>query len=281
MQPQIITLTTDFGSMDTYVAQMKGAIVGINPAARIIDVTHGIPPQDLFRGALALDEIVDCFPDGTVHVAVVDPGVGSQRRIIAVELGQQRFVLPDNGLIERVRQRLPIRQIVEVTEATFFRRSFVQSEASESEATPISNTFHGRDIMAPVAAHLSLGVEFEELGPTVREDSLCELAIPDPIVTDHSIIGHVVWTDSFGNLITNIDAGLIPSDQFSNLQISIGLTEIIGIRHTYSDVAAGQIMALINSSGRLEIAVNGGRACEFVGRDSNSADVRVTFSTIV
>lgn len=270
MQTPIITLTTDFGIVDSYVAQMKGIITGINREAKIIDVTHEIPPQDVFRGAMVLDEIVDCFPKGTIHVVVVDPGVGSQRRIIAAEFAGQKFVLPDNGLIERVRMRFSVEQLVEVTKTKFFL------PASRTNGSLVSNTFHGRDILAPVAANLSLGVNLGELGPRI-DGPLCDLPMSTPKVTERSIVGTIVWTDSYGNMITNIAGCLIPADQYSKLKISVGSTEIDGVSRYYSEVNHGQIHALINSSDYLEVAVNGGSAVDLLGVDPHAVEVCVAF----
>src|SRR5215213_2539522 len=151
-QGSIITLTTDFGEGSPYVAAMKGVILSLNPSARLVDITHTIPPQNIRRGAMVLDEVTPLFPAGTLHVAVVDPGVGTARAIVYAEVGDQRYIGPDNGLFSRLAERHAPTKIRAITEERWFRR-------------PVAPTFHGRDIMAPAAAHLSLGVDPDSLGP--------------------------------------------------------------------------------------------------------------------
>src|ERR1700685_2767838 len=202
--PPIITITTDFGLSDSYVAQMKGVILGISPQARLVDVTHQVPRQDCAAASAILADVVDAFPPGTIHLVVVDPGVGTKRRAVAVETIAEakpggeasgpRFVAPDNGVLTDVLQRHRIRRAVRLSETRFW-------------ATDVSNTFHGRDIFAPVAAHWSTGVDLAEFGPPLMLP-LIQLPVSRPTVHDGEIRGEIVRTDSFGNLITNIDSGV-------------------------------------------------------------------------
>ena len=198
----IITLTTDFGTTDSYVAQMKGVILGIAPDATLVDITHQVPPQDIVAGSAILADAVGAFPPDTIHLVVVDPGVGSERRPVAVETTSRgerlgpRFVAPDNGVLTGALQHFPLRRAVRLAERRFWR-------------TDVSHTFHGRDLFAPVAAHLSRGIELAEFGPPLDWE-LILLPVDRPVVEGDEIRGHIARTDSFGNLITNIDASLIP-----------------------------------------------------------------------
>ncbi len=244
----IITLTTDFGGSDSYVAQMKGVILTINPKAQIVDVTHSIPPQDVARAARVIESIIPAFPAGTIHVAVVDPGVGSSRRLLAAESAGQRFLAPDNGLLAPVFSSWPPGQIRELQNDRFWRK-------------PVSLTFHGRDILAPVAAHWSLDVDPTEFGPIVEPGSLVPLHVSRPHRAGGALIGRVEYADSFGNLITNIAASDLDE---GTAQISIAGRTIDGLCRCYSDQPVGALLALIGSSGRLEIAVNGGSAARLL-----------------
>ncbi|MEX2288451.1 MAG: SAM-dependent chlorinase/fluorinase [Planctomycetaceae bacterium] len=246
MPSPIITLTTDFGTTDSYVAQMKGTILTINPSATLVDITHAIPPQDVARAAMVLDEIVDAFPAGTIHLAVVDPGVGTSRAILAAELGSQRFVAPDNGLLTILVRRLPRGRTVRLTAERFWRR-------------PVSATFHGRDIMAPVAAHWSTGVDIAELGDAY-DGGLTEFSVDQPATSARVVIGKVAWIDSFGNLVTNIDASLLPMESRRETLVELGRHQIRGIDRCYADRPDGILIAIVGSSGRLEIAISGGSA---------------------
>lgn len=244
----IITLTTDFGLRDGYVAQMKGMLLGINPDVRIVDVTHEIPPQDVTRGAIVLEQIVDSFPSGTIHVAVVDPGVGSDRPLIAAEVNGQRFVVPDNGLLSRIVRRRRPDAVRRLTETRFW-----------NNRKEVSKTFHGRDILAPVAAWWSLGTPLTEFGP-VWEQPLVMLKICEPQPIEGGIQGQVEAIDSFGNLITNLPAGELPSGGIPQLIVETGDIRIQGISQCYADGYPGQILALVGSGGKLEVAVNEGNA---------------------
>ncbi len=245
--PPIITLTTDFGTIDSYVAQMKGVILAINPLAQIVDVTHHIPPQDVFRAASVVDEIAHVFPAGTIHVAVVDPGVGSSRAIVAAEAEEQRFIAPDNGLLGPVLARFPAKRVHRVSEESFWRR-------------PVSATFHGRDIFAPVAAHWSRGTNLSQFGPSVEVTSLVSLPRPELRQEGAVLVGRIEAIDTFGNLITNIDRSQLAGRDDSSLTISVAGQTISSVDRCYADRPSGVILALVGSSGRLEIAVSGGNA---------------------
>lgn len=244
----IITLTTDFGTSSHYVAAMKGVIYSINPAATVVDITHQIPPQNVRRGAAVLAEASRWFPPGTIHVAVVDPGVGTDRAIVYAELGQQHFVAPDNGLLSRVA-------------AAEEPGRLIRLERPEFWLADVSSTFHGRDIMAPVAARLSLGLDPARLGPPLER--LLLLPWPEPVCKGNCIEGQVVDVDSFGNLITNIQKhhleAIANPDQ---LTIHVGREQAAGIVAAYGVKAPGTLVALVGSSGCLELAEVGGSAAK-------------------
>ena len=209
----IITLTTDFGTDSPYVAQMKGVILTLNPQATLVDVTHAVPPQDVHAGSLVLEQMVAYFPAGTIHIAVVDPGVGTERSLVYARLGDQHFLAPDNGLLTRVIQRRPATRVIRLQEPQYWRAS-------------VSATFHGRDILASVAAHLSLGLEPNRLGPP--HVGLVALDLPQPRRAADSIEGRVIGIDSFGNLLTDIPAELLHDRERSACQVVCrerGITE--------------------------------------------------------
>lgn len=243
---RIITLTTDFGTRDPFVGIMKGVVAAIDPAARVIDLTHGVAPQDVTGGALALAAAVDFFPEGAVHVAVVDPGVGSARRPILIQTDRAWYVGPDNGLLSlaaRAERRVRM----------------VHLSNPEYHLQPTSRTFHGRDIFAPAAAHLSRGVAPEELGEAV--EGCVELRLPDPErQAGGRLAGQVIHIDGFGNLTTNIgreDLAPFPADGVS---VSVGGTVIRGLSDSYASAGPGNYLALVNSWERLEIARCNGSA---------------------
>ena len=247
----LITLTTDFGTGSPYVAAMKGVILSIDPAAAIVDLTHAIRPQAVRHGAIVLDDVAERFPPGTIHVAVVDPGVGTDRAIVYAQIAGQRYVAPDNGLLSRLARRTKPEKIVRLT-------------ASEYWLPEVSPTFHGRDIMAPVAARLGLGLDPDRLGP--RLEKLVELDWPEPQLTPGKITGEVLAVDSFGNLVTNIDAGMlrrVPTDR--PLRVAIDEHEVEGICSTYGEQPSGTLIALVGSTGRLELAVVNDNAAAMLG----------------
>jgi S-adenosylmethionine hydrolase len=243
-----IVLLTDFGTSDVYAGVMKGVILRINPAARIVDLTHGIPPQDVPAGALALLASVDYFPEGSIFVAVVDPGVGTGRRLLCARGGRHLFLAPDNGLLSLVRRREEFSRIVEVADRDWFLPA-------------VSDTFHGRDILAPVAARLSLGMSIDRLGPPVRSIRSAGIALPQ--LSRSELRGEVLHVDHFGNAVTNLDqatVGAFAGNDLMAARIVAGRRAVRGIRRTYGEVEAGEAVALFGSSGYLEIAVCRGNA---------------------
>lgn len=258
-----ITLLTDFSADGGYVAQMKGVILGIDPGAVIVDVTHTISPGDIRQGALALDQVMDAFPPETIHVAVVDPGVGGSRALVGVEAGGQRFLAPDNGLLSLVVERSLPTRVHRLSENRYWRN-------------PVSMTFHGRDILAPVAAHWSCGADLAEFGPPAVFANLVRLHVPAPRRDGRSWVGEVVTVDRFGNLITNLPISIIAEAPRHQTSVTIGsplqrgvavgahaIAGIVrGISRYYSEQPAGSLIALFGSSGKLEIAVSGGNAAE-------------------
>lgn len=249
--PPLITLTTDFGEGSPYVAAMKGVILSLNPDARIVDLTHAIPPQDIRRGAQVLAEVAPLFPAGTLHLAVVDPGVGSARAIVYVEFGDQRFIGPDNGLFSRLATAQTPSKIRAITDEQWFRH-------------PVSATFHGRDVMAPAAAHLTLGVDPDALGPPLAR--LTTLDWPGATKLANRIEGQVAAIDSFGNLVTSITrdqlAG-VPTDE--TVAVYCDEHETRGIFRTYSDQPATTLIALIGSNDCLELAIVDDSAAAMLG----------------
>jgi S-adenosylmethionine hydrolase len=236
----VITLLTDFGLSDSYVGVMKGVIATIAPHVSIIDLSHQIPPQDIATGRFQLMTAYPYFPSGTVHIAVVDPGVGSSRRAIAVQLESSFLVAPDNGLISGVLNQNSAIAAVELTNRDYWR-------------TPNpSSTFQGRDVFASVGAHLAIGVPLRELGNEIDPTSLQELPIPEVIQTDQGLEGSIQAIDHFGNLITNVSG-----DQIQNRSWSIKINDnIYPGKATYADANPGEILALVGSHGWIEIAAN-------------------------
>jgi S-adenosylmethionine hydrolase len=248
---RIITLTTDFGTSSPYVAAMKGVILSINPDATIVDITHSVGPQDVRQGALALFHYARWFPPDTIHVAVVDPGVGSARAIVYARIGEHHFVAPDNGLLSRLALATLPSTIITVTEPQYW-------------LTPLSSTFHGRDIMAPVAARLSLGLAPEQLGPSQPE--LIKLKWTEACVSETKIQGSVESIDSFGNLITNIAADALANvPRGEETAIVCDEHETRGIFQAYADQPPMTLIAVIGSSGRLELAIVGESAADMLG----------------
>ncbi len=241
---QIVTLLSDFGEQDVYVGVMKGAIALINPSLITMDLTHQIPPQNIAAGRFALMNAYAYFPPGTVHVAVVDPGVGSERRGVAVQFATGYVVAPDNGLLSGILSLSPAIAAVELTNSNYWRTS-----------NP-SSTFHGRDIFAPVGAHLASGVPLTALGDSIEPNSLVSLSIREYKLTDTGIVGSIQYVDYFGNLITNIPAALVEGKCWA---VELG-ERIISGGKTYSDRLPGEVVALVGSHGWVEVAVNGGSA---------------------
>ena len=249
----IITLTTDFGLGSPYVAAMKGVILSIHPAVRLVDLSHSIRPQDVRGAALLLADGTGWFPAGTIHLAVVDPGVGTERRIVYAQIGDQQYLCPDNGLLSRLTLKARPARIISL-------------ENGEHWLPRVSATFHGRDIMAPVAAQLSLGMEPNRLGPPLAE--LVPLDWPPPRIGPREIAGTVLWIDAFGNLISDITTGMLATigDQ-RQATIEVQGHAVLGIDRTYSDRAAGGLIALVGSGGYLEVSAVGASAAGKIGAE--------------
>jgi len=245
----IITLTTDFGLADGYVGTMKGIILGISPTATIVDISHEIAPQDVHEAAYTLYAAYSYFPQGSIHVVVVDPGVGSERRAIALRTPQATFVAPDNGVLSYVVAGERVEEIVHVTNPRY-------------HLPPVSRTFHGRDIFAPIAAHLARGIPLAELGEPLTE--IVAFPLPRPQVRpDGTIVGQVIHIDRFGNLITSImSKDLADHPLLREGIIGIKGQSIRGTANNYAEGAPGKLLALIGSSDHLEIAVSGGSASQ-------------------
>lgn len=244
----IITLTTDFGPTDGFVGTMHGVILGICPAARIVDLSHGIAPQGVQEAAFVLAAAVPFFPAGTIHVVVVDPGVGSERRAIAAQTDRAFYVAPDNGVLGEVLAQEEIVAAVHLNRPAFWLPA-------------VSRTFHGRDIFAPVAAHLACGVPLHELGEPI-DDLLRPLASSPEREADGTLVGHVRYIDHFGNLITDV----WDRDLASMLQVVVYYKgkRIAGLHQSYAAVPRGELVTVIGSSRRLEIAVREGSAARLL-----------------
>lgn len=241
---QVITLLSDFGVNDVYVGVVKGVITKINPALTLIDLTHQIPPQNVISAQFNLVNAYPYFPEGTVHLAVVDPGVGGARRSIAIELTDGILVGPDNGIFTNLMAQKQVVQAIELNNSSYWR------------VPQPSNTFHGRDIFAPVAAHLASGVPLATVGEIIDPTTLVQLSLPHCTPTPTGYLGNVQHIDRFGNVITNI-----PGDAVQNKSwlVMVGKRHIPGCR-TYAEVSAGNPLALVGSHGWVEIAINGGDA---------------------
>lgn len=240
----LLTLLSDFGWNDIYVSVMKGVIAQINPHLTIVDLTHEIAPQNITAAQFSLLSAYPYFPAGTVHVAVVDPGVGGARRSIAVELSNGFLVGPDNGLFTGLLAQNPVLQVVELNNPYYWR------------VVEPSHTFHGRDIFAPVAAHLASGVSILEVGDRLDVADLVQLPIPACTATPEGVVGSIQHIDRFGNVITNIPGEYVQDQVW---RVMVGKRSIPGCR-TYGDVSAGNPLALVGSHGWVEIAINGGNA---------------------
>jgi len=268
----VISLLTDFGTTDAYVGTMKAVILARAPAARLVDLCHEVPPQDVSRAAFLLYTAAPYFPPGTVHLAVVDPGVGTSRRPVALATERAFFVGPDNGLFTYATTRDPVIAVVELRRA-------------DHRLADVSYTFHGRDIFAPAAAHLAAGGRLSDLGPPLSD--LVRLP-PFPLeITGSTIRGEVLHTDRFGNAITSIGPLTWEGDTLilslylsaqvgrgaggkasplrltaTRVQVRVADQTLRGIHHTYAEAAPGMLLALVGSHGHLEIATNGGNAAQ-------------------
>ena len=243
----IITLTTDFGAADWFVGTMKGVILGLQPRAHLVDITHEIPAGDIRAGAFALAASYKFFPKRTVHVAVIDPGVGSERRAIVVQTANYFFVGPDNGVLSLALAHEKIKAAHQITNEQLFLH-------------PVSNTFHGRDVFAPVAANLSKGLPLGKVGSLIKE--FVKLNWPEPQRAANSIKGEIVYIDRFGNAITNISNATLAPLAESSCEIFVRGKPLCALQPFYQAVPQGNPVAVPGSSGFLELAVNGGSAAE-------------------
>ena len=257
-----ITLTTDFGLEDDYVGVMKGVIHSINPGVTVVDLTHYIPPQDIEWTAYIIYYSFDYFPKGSIHVIVVDPGVGSSRPIKLIKLNGHYFLSPDNGVMTKLLNQYQPEGIWTINNQEYF-------------LPDISNTFHGRDIFAPVAAHLSKGVTPELMGKASRE--VKNLSLPEPQIKANEITGRIIHIDRFGNLITDIEHRMIAqlSASWDNLSIHLSNQILSGIKKSYEEVEEGKTLAIFGSKGLLEISVNKGNAAKML-IIKNRDQVRIT-----
>jgi len=246
MRKPIITLLTDFGAKDHYVASMKGVILNINPQCLLVDITHQVNPHDIEEGAFILANVYSFFPKGTIHLSVVDPGVGGIRRPILLVTENYFFVGPDNGLFTLVARREKVKQVVVLTKKKYF-------------LPKVSRTFHGRDIFAPVAAHLSFGIKPKAFGYETNFSR--ELRVQKPVMKEGKLIGEILHIDTFGNVVSNIDeAKLFRSNQSRPFVIRVGRKSIFGLKKGYSEGKKGELIALLGSNGLLEISLREGNA---------------------
>jgi hypothetical protein len=246
-----LTLLTDFGSRDHYVAAVKGVLLSINPSLNLVDITHEVSPQNIQEGAYLLASAFDYFPRGTVHLAVVDPGVGAERRALAAATDSHLFVGPDNGLFDRVFARQP-------------PRSLVSLETPDYRLAQPSVTFHSRDIFAPAAAHLSLGLPLERLGPP----GSYRMRLPGRVILGDQpeLHGEIIHVDHFGNLISSIEMPTVHGqEELQALEVYLGGRRLLTGPLTYAHAPPSQPFALKGSSGHLEVAVRNGSAHELTG----------------
>ncbi len=244
---RVITLTTDFGTRDAYVAAMKGVILTITPKARLVDVTHEVPPQDVREGAYILDTASRYFPEGSIHVGVVDPGVGTARRAVVLRTERALYVAPDNGLLTPVLQREFPLEVISLDNPTYWRQE-------------VSHTFHGRDVFAPVAAYLARGVPLPAMGTPISARDLVILEWPQARrVAADRVEGMVVHTDRFGNIVTNIPATLLEGAE-GLWTFEVAGQQVRGLKSAYADVPVGTPLALIGSNGTLEFSIRDGNA---------------------
>ena len=272
----IITLTTDFGTSDVYVGVMKGVILNINPNVQIVDITHAITPQNIHEAAFTINSAYRFFPKGTIHVVIVDPGVGSDRQAMVCKTDDGFFVCPNNGVLSYLLQHVETEEAETVEAVSIENPSYILPR--------VCNTFHGRDIFAPVAAHLSLGVSLADIGTPIRE--LIRIPFPAVHSTPDTLTGQIINIDSFGNLITNITENMLAAFLLSSesnedkvkeldkhtvsaqFEIIAGNTSLKKLNGTYTESEAGKPLAIIGSFGLLEIAINLGNAEAHLGLKS-------------
>lgn len=256
----IITLTTDFGSSDSYVGELKGVLLSRCPSARLVDIAHGLRPGDIAGGAWVLARIWDRYPMDAVHLAVVDPTVGSARRSLAARAGDRWFVGPDNGLLSRVQKRHAVSVAVQITPAY-------------AEPGQISDTFHGRDVFAPAAAHLACGGSPEALGSQVDAAELTRLPISEPERRPGEIAGSVVHVDRFGTLVTDIPVDWLPPEP----EAEVGSKRVAGLARSFAEVRPGMPLLIRGSAGTLEIAARDESAARLLGVETGE---RVTVRSV-
>jgi len=241
---RVITLTTDFGGSDTYVAAMKGVLLSLVPDIQIVDVTHEIDAQDIWGGAYSVSTLMGLFPTDTIHIVVVDPGVGSDRKGMILETEHGLYVAPDNGVLTPLLDREPIRAV---------------SIANPEVMRPVvSATFHGRDVFAPAAGHLAMGEPLSNFGEPI--DKPVRLGLWEVERGDGWVRGRIVHIDRFGNAVTNLDRRDAPMEE--EVEVSVASTTARGVRRTYADVGEGEVLALVGSQETVEISVRGGSASE-------------------
>ena len=260
---RMITLTTDFGEADYYVPAMKGVIYGIHRDLDIVDLTHQVPPQDIYAAAFTLLCCYQEFPRWTIHVAVVDPGVGSGRRPILVMTDAYYFVGPDNGIFSYIYQRETVNRVVHLTEAHYFRPQ-------------VSNTFHGRDVFAPIAAYVAKQVDWRKMGEEISD--YVKFNTPTPTVSADKIKGHVIHVDRFGNLITNITASELPAEKArAGVRVRVGKHEAQRLLTHFAEAGQNELFAYFGSAGFLELAVARQNAARLV-EARRGLEVEVIFS---
>jgi len=260
MTRPIITLTTDFGLSDHFVGVMKGVILGIAPAARLIDISHGVAPYDIAGGAFTIAQAYRYFPKRTIHVVVIDPGVGSARRPLLAEMAGQYFIAPDNGVLGMVlarEQSAPLKpKVRHITADKYFLH-------------PVSRTFHGRDVFSPVAAHLAAGVAPARFGKRIEDYLRASFSKPEH-TSKRSWTGMILKADHFGNLATNFHIDQFPSVRTHAFSLKAGLRTITRLALTFSECAPGELFVIVGSSGYLELAASEGSAAEALGCGAGS-----------
>jgi S-adenosylmethionine hydrolase len=263
---RIISLTTDFGIQDGYVGVMKAVIYRIAPEVKIIDLSHMVRPQNILQGGMTAIGHIGYFPEDSIHVLVVDPGVGTSRRPIAAKIGDQYYVAPDNGLLT---------PMIEQAQQRSWPMEFVELNDSKYWLDYISHTFHARDIFAPVAAHLAVGVTLHDLGAPINDPVL--LPLPRPKITQDHVQGEVIYVDHYGNLVTNIrQADLSTLDQTESIEVTIADHSIHGITRTFGEGEHGSLIALLDENRSLGISVVNGSAAQLLNA-SVGEEIEVRF----
>ena len=243
----VITLTTDFGLRSGFAGVMQGVIYNLAPQAKVVDITHFVPPQDIREGCYTLSRAVPFFPKGTIHVYVVDPGVGTKRRPLAAQLGDHFFVGPDNGLLTL---------LIEDAERDHQKIEFIHLDRPQFWLPKVSQTFHGRDIFSPVAAHLANGIPLQDLGTPFSDPRRLELLRPQR--TDTGLIAHIISIDTFGNLTTDLPASMIPDP--ARVSFRLKEAEVNGISDSYGQKQTGELVVVVDSEEFIELAVVNGNA---------------------